>query len=115
MQEIAESTVKAINARTRAVLTEGRKTPSQEPAAGSRNKDSGADSRTARRNPVSVGRQGTGNVTNVVAIHANTCSRSIEKEEIERKGGNLRAYETAKSNLESQRAPMDSDLKFAIS
>lgn len=115
MQEIAESTVKAINARTRAILTEGRKTPPQEPAAGSRNKDSGADSVTVRRNSASVGRQGTGNVANVVAIRANTRSRSLEKEEIERKGGNLRVYETLKTDLESQRAPMGSDLKFATS
>ncbi len=104
VQEIAESTVKAINSRTRAVLA-ARKNPDREspPGNGLQNGVQASEDVLEKRSAA------------VVGINVPTDSGHIAEGDVAKKGEDLMVREAVLSNLETQRAPMGSCLRIAAS
>lgn len=109
VQEIAESTVKAINSRTRAVLAARKNVDDQgTPETGSnglQNEAQASGDMLEKKRAV------------VVEINAQTDSGHIHiaEEDVAKKGENLMIREAVLNNLETQRAPMGSCLRIAAS
>ena len=108
VQEIAESTVKAINSRTRAVLA-ARKSVDQPPPSetgsnGLQNDVQASGDALGKRRAVAV-----------VEINAQTDSGHIAEGDVAKKGEDWMIREAVQNNLETQRAPTGSCLRIAAS
>lgn len=105
VQEIAESTVKAINARTKAVLAARKK---ENPPLTSKTGSNGLRNE-ARRPEEVLGRE---RAATVVEISRQADASHITGEDIKKKGGELALCGDAQNNLETQRAPTGSCLRI---